>query len=52
MSDFRLLAVGIELGRAHGEVWSEPQNCDRKLRTKYIEWSEEWICPELFTLAI
>jgi hypothetical protein len=19
---------------------------------KYIEWSEEWICPELFTVAI
>ena len=29
-----------------------PKNETASQGTKYIEWREEWICPELFTVAI
>jgi predicted nuclease of restriction endonuclease-like (RecB) superfamily len=29
-----------------------PKNETASQGNKYIEWSEEWICPEVFTVAI
>jgi hypothetical protein len=29
-----------------------PKNETASQGNKYIEWSKEWICPELFTVAI
>ena len=29
-----------------------PKNATASQGDKYIEWSEEWICPELCTVAI
>jgi len=29
-----------------------PKTATASQGNKYIEWSEEWICPELFTVAI
>ena len=35
-------------------VWTgvDPKTATASQGNKYIEWSEEWICPELFTVAI
>ena len=42
---------GREMGR-RGVRGLNPKNATASQGNKYIEWSEEWICPELCTVAI
>jgi hypothetical protein len=41
VADGALLCAGVN-----------PKTATASQGNKYIEWSEEWICPELFTVAI
>ena len=38
--------------RAKAPLGLNPKTATASQGNKYIEWSEEWICPELFTVAI
>jgi len=37
---------------SHPCVGLNPKSATASQGNKYIEWSEEWICPELLTVAI
>jgi hypothetical protein len=41
----------IHKGRER-QLGVNPKTATASQGNKYIEWSEEWICPELFTVAI
>jgi hypothetical protein len=34
-----------------GQPGMNPKNATASQGNKYIEWSEEWICPELFAVV-
>jgi hypothetical protein len=44
--------IGEGRARAKENIGLNPKSATASQGNKYIEWSEEWICPELFTVAI